>query len=119
MEPERNPFTTIFQTFAAYQRTAALKAAIEPDLFTAIGEGRAPAAALAAHCRAAERGVRILAASPVAIGLLRKHEGRYALDPELGPFLDRRSPAFIGSAVQFIGSPLLVAAFTDVAAAVR
>ncbi len=36
-----------FETLNAYQRTEALKAAIELDLFTAIGEGNRKPAALA------------------------------------------------------------------------
>src|SRR5262249_49481622 len=103
----------------AYQRSAALKAAIELDLFTAIGAGHCTPAAIARECRAAERGVRILADTLVAQRLLRKDGGRYALDPGTGPFLDRREPPFIGPAVQFIGSPALVASFFDAAAAVR
>ncbi len=50
-----------FQTANAYQRTQALKAAVELDLFTAIGEGKDTTSDLAQRCGAAERGVRILA----------------------------------------------------------
>ena len=45
-----------FEAVTAYQRTAALKAAIELDLFTAIGEGARTAEALAAARGTAERG---------------------------------------------------------------
>ena len=50
----------------SYQRTAAIKAAIELDLFTAIGQGRETSQALALSCGASERGMRILSdrASP-------------------------------------------------------
>lgn len=50
-----------FQTANAYQRSQALKAAIELDLFTAIAEGKDTVQALAQRCGTAERGVRILA----------------------------------------------------------
>ena len=50
-----------FQTANAYQRSQALKAAVELDLFTAIGLGHDQVPALAQRCGAAERGVRILA----------------------------------------------------------
>ena len=89
MTPD-NPLATLFQTFTAYQRTGALKGAVELDLFTAVAEGNETAAALAARCQAAERGVRILCDTLTALGFLHKHDGRYALDPVLGPFLDRR-----------------------------
>ena len=54
--PER-----IFAALHAFQRSAALKAAIDVELFTAIGEGAKTAAAIARRCKSAERGVRILA----------------------------------------------------------
>src|SRR2546421_4247826 len=49
-----------FQTVNSYQRTAAIKAAVELDLFTAIAEGAQTARDIAARCEASERGVRIL-----------------------------------------------------------
>ena len=61
-------------TVNAYQRTAAIKAAIELDLFTAIGEGRETSQALALRCGASERGMRILSDYLVVIGFLRKRE---------------------------------------------
>ena len=118
MTPD-NPLATLFQTFTAYQRTGALKGAVDLDLFTAVAEGNETAAALAARCQAAERGVRILCDTLTALGFLHKHDGRYALDPVLGPFLDRRSPTYLGAAITFLASPMVREAFTDVAAAVR
>jgi hypothetical protein len=44
----------------AFQVTAALKAAVELDLFTKIGEGATTSAELAHRVGASERGVRIL-----------------------------------------------------------
>src|SRR3989449_2797767 len=112
--PER-----FFEVMNAYQQTAALKAAIELDLFTAIGEGAETAPALAQRCRASERGTRILCDYLVAIGFLSKDGSRYSLTADSAMFLDRRSPACIASAAGFLGSPLLAAGFKDVAAAVR
>src|SRR2546422_9948489 len=112
--PER-----FFEVMNAYQQTAALKAAIELDLFTAIGEGAETAPALAQRCRASERGTRILCDFLVAIGFLSKDGSRYSLTADSAMFLDRRSPACIASAAGFLGSPLLTEGFKDVAAAVR
>jgi hypothetical protein len=53
--PER-----FFNTLDAHQQTAAMKAAIELDVFTAIAEGNATAASIASRCKSAERGIRIL-----------------------------------------------------------
>ena len=55
----------IFDTLNAYQRSAALRAAIELDLFRAIGAGPGDVASLARQCRASERGTR--AAGPAEI----------------------------------------------------
>lgn len=108
-----------FETVNAYQRTAAIKAAVELNLFTAIGEGNSTPQELAARCEADARGVRILCNYLVVIGFLTKDAGRYALTPDSAAFLDRRSPAYIAAALEFLLSPMLTEAFVDLAAAVR
>jgi ubiquinone/menaquinone biosynthesis C-methylase UbiE len=112
--PER-----IFETMNAHQRTQALGAAIELDLFTAIGEGAATAETLSQRLGAAERGIRILCDYLVVVGLLMKSDGRYALAPDAAVFLDRRSPAYMGTAARFLMSEGLKEAFRDVAGTVR
>jgi ubiquinone/menaquinone biosynthesis C-methylase UbiE len=109
----------IFDTLNAYQRTAALRGAIELDLFTAIGEGAATAADLAGKLKVPERGARILCDYLVVIGLLTKQGSRYGLTPDTAIFLDRRSPACIGSAVRFLNAPEFTSYFRDIAAVVR
>lgn len=108
-----------FETLNAYQRTAALKGAIELDLFTAIGEGANTAQAAAKRCAASERGTRILCDYLVIIGFLTKEENRYGLTSDTAMFLDRRSPAYLGAATKFLGSPMMADGFKDVAASVR
>jgi hypothetical protein len=116
--PEPSP-EHFFETLNAYQQTEALKAGIELDLFTAIGEGGGTSADLAERCRASERGIRILCDYLVVIGFLNKGENRYGLTPDSAKFLDRRSPACMATIARFIISPTLTGAFKDVAAAVR
>ena len=59
--PAQQPSPQLFfQTINAHQRTEALKAAIELEVFTAIGEGNQTAADIAKRTNAAERGIRIL-----------------------------------------------------------
>lgn len=111
--------TLFFETINAYQRTEALKAAIELDLFTAIGEGKTTAAALAPACGCAERGARTLCDYLVVIGFLTKEGDRYALTADSAAFLDRRSPAYLGGAVGFLTSPMLRDGFQHLTAAVR
>jgi hypothetical protein len=108
-----------FETMNAYQRTAALKAAIELDLFTAIGEGAQTVEAIAQRCETSERGMRILCDYLVVIGFLTKDENRYSLTSDSAAFLDRRSPSYIATAATFLGSPMLMGGFDDLAAVVR
>jgi SAM-dependent methyltransferase len=109
----------IFATLNAHQQTAALKTGIELDIFTAVAEGANTAAALAKRCQAAERGVRILCDYLVILGFLSKDAQRYALTPDSSVFLDRRSPAYIGSAAGFLTMPIALDRFRDLTAIVR
>ena len=61
-----------FETVTAFHKTEALKAAIQLEIFTAIGEGNQTAAAIARRCQTAERGTRILCDALVIMGFLRK-----------------------------------------------
>lgn len=108
-----------FETVNAYQRTAAIKAAIELDIFTAVGEGKRTAQEIAERCGAAERGTRILCDYLVIIGFLKKEGGRYELTQDSAIFLDRRSPAFMGGTLEFLLSPMITDAFDHLADAVR
>ncbi len=109
----------ILATLNAYQQTYALRAALDLDLFTYIGEGAVTASALAARAGASERGVRILCDYLVVIGLLTKAADRYALAPDVAAFVDRRSPAYLGAAVGFLAHDEVMAAFRDLEGAVR
>lgn len=108
-----------FDTVNAYQRTEALKAAIELDLFTAIAENAQTAAELASRCQAAERGIRILCDFLTIRGFLTKTENHYNLTQDSAIFLNRHSPAYVGGAIEFLLSPTLRAGFGDVTGAVR
>ncbi len=119
MNPNMPTPERIFETMNAFQRTQALGAAIELDLFTAIGEGATNPGLLGKKLGAAERGVRILCDYLVVIGLLEKKDGRYSVAPDAAVFLDRRSPAYMGTAARFLMSPGLKKAFDDVPATVR
>jgi len=109
----------IFNVLNAYQQSAALKAGIELDVFTAIGEGANTSATLAAKTGAAERGVRILCDYLTIHGFLTKDSGRYALSPESAVFLDRRSPACLAPMAGFLGNDIHKRNFTALAQAVR
>jgi SAM-dependent methyltransferase len=113
-----NP-SLVYQTLNAYQGTAALRAGIDLDLFTAIGEGVDTVAGLAKRCKGAERGVRILCDYLTIMGFLTKQDGRYALTPDSAMLLDRRSPACVASTAGFLTLPTVVTAFMNLADAIR
>jgi ubiquinone/menaquinone biosynthesis C-methylase UbiE len=119
MTPSQPSPVLVFQTINAYQQSAALRAAIAIDLFTVVGTGSDTVPVMATRCGSAERGVRILADTMAIIGFLVKEGDRYRLTPDAAAFLDRRSPAYFGSAVDFLFSPELESAFGDLTAAVR
>ena len=108
-----------FETINAFQKTAALKAAIDLGLFTAIGSAPATAAEIAARCQCPERGIRILSDNLTILGFLTKDGNRYTLTPSSAVFLDQNSPAYFGGAVKFLLAPGLTEAFTDLAATIR
>lgn len=111
--------TLFFDTMNAHVRTQALKAGIQLDVFTAVGEGSTTAQAIAARCGTSSRGMRVLCDYLVIIGFLTKNGASYQLTPDSAMFLDRRSPAYLGSAERFLTSPVVMDAFQDVAAIVR
>src|SRR6478672_9824683 len=119
-QPLQQPTPQLFfQTVNAYQNTEALKAGLELEVFTAIGEGKTTASEIAERCGGAERGLRILCDYLCVIGFLTKKENRYQLTADSAVFLDKRSPAYIGGATEFLLSPMVLQGFKDLAGAVR
>jgi methyltransferase family protein len=94
----------VLDTLLAYQRSAALRAAIELDLFRAIGEGASNIKSLAARRKASERGIRILCDYLTIIGFLQKENGQYRHTPTSATFLDPASPACIALISRFLGN---------------
>jgi ubiquinone/menaquinone biosynthesis C-methylase UbiE len=109
----------LFENMQAYQRTAALRSAVDLDVFTAIGDGAGTPAAIAARCQASERGVRILCDCLTIWGLLTKREGTYQLTQDSAAFLSTRSPAYLGGVMAFMGAPPLLHMFDDLTATIR
>jgi len=109
----------IFDMLQAHERTAALKAAIDLDVFTAVGQGPGDVASIASHCKASERGIRILCDFLTINGVLAKQDGRYKHTPTSAAFLDPASPACMASIAQFLGNPALHEPFKQLAEIVR
>jgi ubiquinone/menaquinone biosynthesis C-methylase UbiE len=109
----------IFDTLFAYQKSAALRTAIDLDLFTAIDEGAHTATALATRIKVSERGARILCDYLTVNRLLAKSDGRYQLVSESAAFLSKRSPAYLGTVANFLLRPELKKNFENLIEAVR
>ena len=119
MPPQGPSPALFFDTISAYQRTEALRAAIELDLFSLVAAGRQTATELANACQAAPRGIRILADYLTILGFLHKHGDRYELTADAKAFLDRKSPAYLGGTLSFMLAPGLRESFQQLTAAVR
>ena len=119
--PADGPLTPaiVFDMLQAHQRTAALKAAIELDIFRAVGEGPGDVASIASQCKASERGIRILCDFLVICGVLAKEDGHYRHTPTSAAFLDPRSPACMASIAQFLANPAILEPFNRLAEMVR
>ena len=108
-----------FDTLTAYQKTAALKAAVDLNLFTSLADAPATAAQVAKACNAAERGVRILCDHLTVQGFLQKSGDKYNLTLDSSVFLSRKSPGYAGAAVDFLLSDHLTTAFKHLTDSVR
>jgi ubiquinone/menaquinone biosynthesis C-methylase UbiE len=97
----------VFDTMFAYQRSAALRSAIDLDLFTHIDAGEKTSSEIASRTGASERGIRILCDYLVTIGLLTKSGRAYRLTPDTAAFLNKKSPAYLGTTVKFLLLPEL------------
>ena len=118
--PAQQPSPQLFfQTINAYQRTEALKAAIELEVFTAAGEGNTTVSQLANRCDTSERGMRVLCDFLCIMGFLNKEGTNYSLTQDSAVFLDKRSPAYLGSAIDFICTEKLTNNFKNFAEVVR
>lgn len=117
-EGEPNP-ALVWDPIHGYQRSAALRAAVDLDLFTAIGAGCADVSTIAQRCEASERGIRILCDFLAVARLLVKEDGRYALTPTSSAFLDRNSAAEMTSVIRFLHSPKLLSGFANLTQVVK
>ena len=108
-----------FQTINAHMRTEALKAGIELEVFTAIGEGNTTPTDIAKRCNASEKGIRVLCDYLTIMEMVTKKDGNYGLTLDSSVFLDKRSPAYIGGATEFLCSPMLTDGAKHMTEAVR
>ncbi len=108
-----------FETLWAPQRTAALKAAIELDVFSAIAAGAHTVREIADRCKASERGTRILCDTLTISGFLTKTGEAYEATPDTAMFLAKQSPAYLGSTIEFLGAPRFMGSFDRLTETIR
>jgi 2-polyprenyl-3-methyl-5-hydroxy-6-metoxy-1,4-benzoquinol methylase len=108
-----------FETIRSYQGAFALKAALELDIFTAIARSGGSVTEIATNCGASERGIRILCDYLTMLGFLNKSDGGYSLTADSAMFLDTRSPAYLGRAVNFLMHPDQFHNFKQLAETIR
>jgi SAM-dependent methyltransferase len=109
----------VFAMVNAHQQTAALNAAIDLDLFRAVGAGPGDVASLAQQCSASERGIRVLCDFLVINGVLQKQDGHYEHTPTSAVFLDPASPACIATVARFMNNPQIHGVYQELAEVVR
>jgi 2-polyprenyl-3-methyl-5-hydroxy-6-metoxy-1,4-benzoquinol methylase len=108
-----------FDAVNSFQRSAAIRAGVDLDVFSIIATGKRTAGEIARQCNAAERGVRILCDYLVVNGFLTKQGNNYGLTPDSATFLDRKSPAYSGGIVEFLQSTEITSMFGKLTEAVR
>jgi SAM-dependent methyltransferase len=116
--PQPSP-QLFFQTINAHMRTEALKTGIELEVFTAIGEGNTTPAEIAKRCNASEKGIRVLCDYLTIMEMLTKKDGHYGLTLDSSVFLDKRSPAYVGGATEFLCSETITNGAKHMTEAVR
>jgi len=108
-----------FQAVNSYQQSAALKASIELEVFTAIGAGCVTAESLADNCKTSVKGMRVLCDYLVIHEFLTKQGNQYGLSPDSAVFLDKKSRMYVGGTAGFLLSPPVKQFFDDFTGAVR
>lgn len=95
----------------AYQQTAAIKAALELDLFSEIAQGNSTAESIAQSTGAAVRGIRILCDYLTVRGHLEKEGEQFRLTPSTAAFLDRATESWMGGVVDYLAAPEMIDLF--------
>ena len=95
-------FVRLASDIWAFQITAILSAALELDVFSAIGKGRRTAAEVATAAGSQLRGIERLLDTLTALRYLKKIDGRYGLEPIAAIYLVRESPLYMEGVPQIL-----------------
>ncbi len=108
-----------FHNILAFQRSAGLRAGIDLEVFTAVAEGKHTVQEIAARCSSSERGMRMLCDYLTVIGFLAKEGNRYENTETSRVFLDKKSPAYVGTVAKFLHDKMIIAPWLDLTEVVR
>lgn len=103
----------VFEIALAYQKTAALIAAVKLDIFTIIGAEAMSLDNLVSRTGASARGLRILCDYLTVIGLLEKQNSRYTSANISRTFLDKSAPLAMGKILDFVAAPEILDLFLN------
>jgi SAM-dependent methyltransferase len=117
-ELEVAPFH-IWELMSSFHKSAALKTALELEVFTAIAEGKKTAQEIGQRCKASERGIRILCDYLVVNRLLKKKDQEYSLPRGGELFLNKNSPVYMGEMHHFLISDFMLSAMSVLTESVR
>lgn len=109
----------IVDALTAYWQTSTLTAAIQLELFTALGTNAHTIQDLAARCGADPARLRRLCDALVAQGFLRGSAGRYRAAAGAARYLDRRSPQSLAGLTRFFNAPPVTSGFATLAGGIR
>jgi len=96
----------ILQLGLGFWGSKTLLSAIELGLFTTLGEGSLNVQELSQNLQLHPRGARDFLDALVALGMLRRDDGRYSNSPETRLFLDRSQPSYLGGILEMANSRL-------------
>ncbi len=109
----------IVDVLCAYWQSAALTAAIDLGVFTALGGRARSAPELARTCKADRASLERLCDFLASLGFLRSANGRYRAAADAARFLDERSAESLVTLPRFFNAPPVSTAFADLSATVR
>lgn len=89
----------IYDLFTGVFRPQTMRLALQLDVFVALADGLADAAAVARACGCSEAGAAHLLDALVSSQVLTRAEGRYALTPSAATFLVAGRPAYAGDLI--------------------
>ncbi len=96
----------IMQLGLGFWGSKTLLSAIELGVFTELAKGELDADTLTQKLQLHARGGRDFLDALVALGMLKRTEGRYSNTPETDQFLDRTKPSYIGGMLEMTNNRL-------------